>query len=52
VRKSPKGLRAEQIRKALGMEAREMPRVLKEGLAKKTLKSKGEKRSTMYSAAA
>jgi hypothetical protein len=45
------GLRAEQIRQHLGMEAREMPRVLKEGLAKKLLKSKGQKRSTTYTAA-
>jgi hypothetical protein len=45
------GLRAEQIREKLGMEAREMPRVLKEGLANKVLKSKGQKRSTTYSAA-
>ncbi len=51
VKKSPKGLRAEQIRAQLKMEAKEMPRVLKEGLAKKSLKSKGQKRSTTYSAA-
>jgi hypothetical protein len=44
------GLRAEQIRVALKMEAKEMPRVLKEGLSKKVLKSKGQKRST-YTAA-
>jgi hypothetical protein len=44
------GLRAEQIRKKLGMQANEMPRVLKEGLAKKALKSKGQKRSTTYTA--
>jgi hypothetical protein len=29
-----------------------MPRVLKEGLTKKLLKSKGQKRSTTYTAAA
>jgi hypothetical protein len=51
VKKNPKGLRAEQIRTQLKMEAKEMPRVLKEGLAKKTLKSKGQKRSTTYTAA-
>jgi hypothetical protein len=45
------GLRAEQIRAALKMEAKEMPRILKEGLAKKVLKSKGQKRSTTYTAA-
>ncbi len=45
------GLRAEQIREALNMEAKEMPRILKEGLATKVLKSKGQKRSTTYTAA-
>ena len=45
------GLRAEQIRTTLKMESKEMPRVLKEGRAKKVLKSKGQKRSTTYSAA-
>ena len=46
------GLRAEQIRVALKMQSKEMPRVLREGLAKKKLKSKGQKRATTYSAAA
>jgi hypothetical protein len=45
------GLRAEQIRERLGMASKEMPRVLKEGLAKKVLKSKGAKRSMTYTAA-
>lgn len=45
------GLRAEQIRKALRMQSKEMPRVLSEGLAKKRLKKKGQKRATTYSAA-
>jgi hypothetical protein len=44
------GLRAEQIRAELKMEAKEMPRVLREGLAKKQLKSKGQKRATVYNA--
>jgi hypothetical protein len=47
----PKGLRAEEIRKAFGLDAREMPRILKEGLAKKKLKSRGQKRATTYMAA-
>jgi hypothetical protein len=51
VKKNPKGLRAEQIRGQLKMESREMPRVLKEGLTKKLLKSRGQKRSTTYAAA-
>jgi hypothetical protein len=42
------GLRAEQIRKTLKMQSKEMPRVLQEGLAKKKLKSKGQKRATTY----
>jgi hypothetical protein len=45
------GLRAEQIRAALKMESKEMPRILKEGLAKKKLKAKGQKRATTYTAA-
>jgi hypothetical protein len=42
------GLRAEQIRAALKMQSKEMPRVLQEGLAKKKLKAKGQKRATTY----
>jgi hypothetical protein len=51
VKSNKAGLRSEQIRKRLGLQAKEMPRVLKEGLAKRVLKSKGQKRSTTYSAA-
>jgi hypothetical protein len=50
VKKHKGGLRAEQIRAQLGMQAKEMPRVLKEGLSTKKLKSKGQKRSTTYTA--
>jgi hypothetical protein len=42
------GLRAEEIRAALKLDVREMPRVLKEGLASKKLSSKGQKRATTY----
>jgi hypothetical protein len=42
------GLRAEQIRSSLGMRPKEMPRILKEGLATKKLTSKGQKRATTY----
>jgi hypothetical protein len=42
------GLRAEQIRSTLGMKPKEMPRILKEGLATKKLTSKGQKRATTY----
>jgi hypothetical protein len=45
------GLRAEEIRSALNMQAKEMPRILKEGLMKRRLRSKGQKRATTYFAA-
>ena len=48
VKTHPKGLRSEEIRKVFGLDAREMPRVLKEGLAKNVLTSKGQKRATTY----
>ena len=48
VKKHKAGLRAEQVRAKLGMQAKEMPRILKEGLSKKVLKSKGQKRATTY----
>ena len=48
VKKSKDGLRAEQIRAGLGLEAKEMPRILQSGLASKVLKSKGQKRATTY----
>ncbi|MDP8999669.1 MAG: hypothetical protein M3O46_06115 [Myxococcota bacterium] len=51
VKKHKDGRRAEQIRTALGMQAKEMPRVLKEGLSTKKLKCKGQKRATVYFAA-
>jgi hypothetical protein len=51
VRAHKNGLRAEQIRAQLRMQSKEMPRVLAEGLAKKKLKKKGQKRATTYFAA-
>lgn len=42
------GLRAEQIRERLGVQAKEMPRILSDGLAKRKLKKKGQKRATTY----
>ena len=51
VKKHKSGLRAEQIRHELHMQAKEMPRVLKEGLSRKKLKAKGQKRATTYFAA-
>jgi hypothetical protein len=51
VKKHKAGLRAEQIREELRMQSKEMPRILKEGLTKKKLKAKGQKRATTYTAA-
>lgn len=51
VKKHKEGLRAEQIRSELSLVAKEMPRVLKEGLTTRKLKSKGQKRATTYFAA-
>jgi hypothetical protein len=48
LRKQKDGLRAEEIRSNLGMLAKEMPRILKEGLSTKKLTSKGQKRATTY----
>jgi hypothetical protein len=50
VKKHKDSLRAEEIRANLGMDRKEMPRVLKEGLSTKKLKSKGQKRATTYTA--
>jgi hypothetical protein len=44
-------MRSEEIQKLLGLGKRELPRVLKHGLATKRLKSTGSKRATLYSAA-
>jgi hypothetical protein len=49
VKKSKTGLRSEEIRKALALDVREVPRVLKQGLSSKKLKAKGQKRATQYS---
>jgi hypothetical protein len=46
-----KGLRSEEIQKSLELDKRELPRVLKTGLAKKLLRSRGQKRATQYFAA-
>jgi hypothetical protein len=48
VKRHREGLRAEQIRSELGLQAKEMPRILKEGLETRVLKSKGQKRATTY----
>jgi hypothetical protein len=48
LRKHPKGLRAEDIRSALGLEAKEMPRPLREGLQAAKFTKSGQKRATTY----
>ena len=45
------GMRAEEIRNALKLDRREVPRVLKAGLSSRTLRSKGHKRATVYTVA-
>ena len=42
------GMRAEEIRSTLGMQSKEMPRILREGIATKKLTTKGQKRATTY----
>jgi hypothetical protein len=44
----PEGLRAEEIRTELGLDSKEMPRPLKEGLDSGRLKKSGQKRATVY----
>jgi hypothetical protein len=48
VKKSQTGLRAEEIKKALGLDVREVPRILKTGVKTRKLSSKGRKRATVY----
>ena len=48
VRQSPNGLRAEQIRQRLDMQAKEMPRPLKEAVEAGRLSKSGQKRATTY----
>lgn len=51
MKKSKTGLRAEDIKKALGLDRPEVPRILKTGVKSKRLKAKGQKRATKYFAA-
>jgi hypothetical protein len=48
VKKNKDGLRAEEIKANLPLESKELPRVLKEGIATKKLKTKRQKRATTY----
>ncbi len=47
--KHPNGLRAEEIRTALDLDRREMPKPLAEGLKSGALMKTGERRATVYS---
>lgn len=46
--KHPDGLRAEQIRAALGLDAKELPKPLADALASRRITKKGQKRATTY----
>jgi len=46
--KNPKGLRAEQIRKELGLSAKEVPRPIAKALGSKRITKVGQKRATTY----
>ena len=48
LKQHPQGLRAEQIRDKLGLQAKELPRPLKEGLDGGRLSKVGQKRATTY----
>lgn len=48
LKRHPGGLRAEEIRDQLGLEAKELPRPLKEGLDAGSLQKSGQKRATTY----
>lgn len=44
----PKGLRAEQIRAALGLSSKELPRPIAQALSSKQISKTGQKRATTY----
>jgi hypothetical protein len=46
--KHAEGLRAEQIREALGCQAKELPRPLTDALTAGRIKKSGQKRATTY----
>ncbi|HEY8088285.1 MAG TPA: hypothetical protein VIF09_10585 [Polyangiaceae bacterium] len=48
LRVNPRGLRAEEIRAKLGLQSKELPRPLKEGLDGGRLAKSGQKRATTY----
>jgi len=52
IKGQPGGMRAEHLRKKLGVSKPEVTRALKQGLETKKIVSKGERRATTYFAAA
>ena len=48
----PEGLRAEQLKAALNLDTREVPRPIAEGLKSGVLKKSGQKRATVYTVGA
>lgn len=52
VKGNPDGLRAEQIREELGLEAKEIARPIADALSSRQIKKSGNKRATTYFAAA
>lgn len=48
LKRHPEGLRAEHIRRELGVLRKELPRVLKDGLTSKVIRATGEKRAMTY----
>jgi hypothetical protein len=48
LKQSPRGLRAEEIRDKLGLQSKELPRPLKEGLDDGRIAKSGQRRATTY----
>jgi len=48
LQKAGEGLRAEQIRETLGVEAKELPRPLAEAISSGRITKSGQKRATTY----
>lgn len=46
--KHPKGLRAEEIRQKLSLQAKELPRPIADALSAKRISKQGQKRATTY----
>ena len=51
LKKTGRPMRSEEIRKALSFNIRELPRVLKDGVRRGSLKSHGQRRGTKYTLA-